>query len=362
MYRVVSVGADARHIDDFVGLPRRFYTPRFCTHRASDERALLAGAHPLSGDFSLEAFLAYGGEGGPRAPAGRCALAVYPGDETAYLGFFECAEDPLCAKLLLDAAAARAAELRRSLLMGPVDASYWLGCRMKTDAFDRPPFFGEPYNRPYYPALWEANGFAPAATYVSRIFDGGGLARRMAADARFARNEGRFLDAGYRVESVTPATFERSLLEIHGMVAELYAGFPGFRPIDPGPFRAMFSRLRPLLDLSLVKIAYLDGAPVGFAVTVPDHGCLPERPGLPDLLKIQLRRTRAASYVVLYVGARKGHEGLVPVMLAPVWREIRGRRAGVAGALIREGKATANYFGGTAAETRHYALYVRSEL
>ncbi|MDR1778936.1 MAG: hypothetical protein LBR14_04195 [Clostridiales Family XIII bacterium] len=353
--QVVEIHGEEQYVEDFVRLPEKLYPKRYRTQNPHTERALLAGTHPLSKYFNCQAFLVYDGE----EAVARFALTTYPEDETAYLGFFECADDREAGKAVFDAAeaCARAKHCRR--IAGPLDASFWLGYRMKTDGFDRLPFFGEPYNKAYYPRLWETNGYAPLAQYISNLYPVGPFTAAEEEEQRFTRHEKRCRERGYRIEDVTGQTFDAALKDIFEMLSELYAVFPLFKPIEWADFQPLFAQIKPLLDFSLVKMAYKDGAPVGFTVTVPDHGPIPPQPGLADKLRIARGRKHAAAYVALYVGVRKGHEGLAPAMLQQVRREAGRRKAAIIAALIRAGKVTGGYLNSAIEEETHYALYAK---
>ena len=147
----------------FLAFPERLYPSERLTQDKKTERQILLGEHPLSVDFAVYPFLALDEND---EPAARCLLTLYPGDENGYVGFFESEDAPDAAQLVLDAAAEKAKLFGRSRLVGPYNASFWLGYRFKTSNFFET-FTGEPQNRPFYPRLWEQCGFTVTDHYFS---------------------------------------------------------------------------------------------------------------------------------------------------------------------------------------------------
>ena len=148
----------------FLALPKALYPREKRTQDTKGERAILQGTHPLSSEFTVRAYLAVDDAG--TSPKGRCVLTYYDDDPAAYVGFFECVEDLDVCRALLTAAEEQARADGKEKLTGPLDASFWIGYRFKTENFDEH-FTGEPDNLPYYPDFWEACGFTVAEQYYS---------------------------------------------------------------------------------------------------------------------------------------------------------------------------------------------------
>ena len=77
------MGRERRCIKDFLSLPKKLYSADKNMESADTVRKILLGRHPLSGYFSLEAYVIYD----RREPVGRFAITEYPEDDTAYIGF-----------------------------------------------------------------------------------------------------------------------------------------------------------------------------------------------------------------------------------------------------------------------------------
>lgn len=145
----------------FLALPKTLYPRERRTQDTKAEKAILNGTHPLSGEFTVRAYLAVDDGASPQ---GRCVLTYYPDDPAAYVGFFECVEDLDVCRALLSAAEAQARADGKEKLVGPLNASFWIGYRFKVENFDEH-FTGEPDNLPYYADFWEACGFTVSERY-----------------------------------------------------------------------------------------------------------------------------------------------------------------------------------------------------
>jgi len=78
----------------------------------------------------------------------------------ATLGNFECIEDAnVCAELLQAAEEWIRTASDCTTMWGPMNYDIWHGYRFMTKGFDRKPFCSEPYNKPYYPCMFEQNGY-----------------------------------------------------------------------------------------------------------------------------------------------------------------------------------------------------------
>jgi hypothetical protein len=88
------------------------------------------------------------------------------------LGLFECVTPPDGAEALLRAAVARLTAEGVDQVLGPLEGDTWHRYRLNVGPFGDPPFPMEPWNPPYYEAVWRAAGFVDAVRYVSvRISD-----------------------------------------------------------------------------------------------------------------------------------------------------------------------------------------------
>lgn len=288
----------------FLALPKTLYPRERRTQDTKAEKAILNGTHPLSGEFTVRAYLAVDDGASPQ---GRCVLTYYPDDPAAYVGFFECVEDLDVCRALLSAAEAQARADGKEKLVGPLNASFWIGYRFKVENFDEH-FTGEPDNLPYYADFWEACGFTVSERYYSNY-----LRSPTPEDPseKWEKRLQRALDKGYEIRSLERGKFDEALRDIYRMLVRLYAKFPAFKLITEEQFTALFGSLKYVVDYECVLLGYKDGELAGFFVCVPNYGTLVDGDlSLRDLPAILRIRRNCKEYVILYIGVDRKHLGL----------------------------------------------------
>jgi hypothetical protein len=285
----------------------------------------------------------------------RFALTIYPGDRTLYVGFFECVNEQAAAKFVFDFIHNFAREQGFTRVVGPVDASFWIGYRLKVNTFDKPPYYGEPYNKDYYLGLFEANGYSVAERYLSNQYRRAPLflPDTMQYRARLEKAE----KSDYLIKSLSPKTFDVGMDAVYDLITELYSDFPVYKSIDRQAFRALFSDLRFIVDYRMLKLAFLDGQPVGFLIGVPDYGVLLNRPlSKCGKLKVLAKRLRSSNYIMLYIGVKPEHRGLGKAIAQTGIKEIYLKHACNCIALTKQERSPSTYISSMIDYTSEYVL------
>ena len=324
-----------KYIEDFIRLPQKLYSRKTNMENPGEVRKLLLGTHPLSKYFAMHKFLIYDGE----KAVGRFAITVYPGDETAYIGFFECVNDSAVAAFLFRRARDFAKSHGCRKLTGPVNASFWIGYRLKTNLFDQPPYTGEPYNKDYYLKLFEDNGFAVCQHYTSN-----GYGVLSTQEPLYDDRYHKFLDKGYRIVSPNIRDYDKVVKELYELITDLYSDFPVYKDLSHRDFAKVFSDYRHIINMSMVKMAYYEDKAVGFFVSVPDYGNgVYHLRSLPNLFKLFSVKRKPKQYVMLYMGVDREHRGLGKALAGSIMEELRQSGLPSIGALARDGKPTQRY-------------------
>ncbi len=334
----------------FLALPKALYPRERRTQDTKAERAILNGTHPLSGEFTVRAYLAVDDGASPQ---GRCVLTYYPDDPAAYVGFFECVEDLDVCRALLSAAEAQARADGKEKLVGPLNASFWIGYRFKVENFDEH-FTGEPDNLPYYADFWEACGFTVSERYYSNY-----LRSPTPEDPseKWEKRLQRALDKGYEIRSLERGKFDEALRDIYRMLVRLYAKFPAFKLISEEQFTALFGSLKYVVDYECVLLGYKDGELAGFFVCVPNYGTLVDGDlSLRDLPAILRIRRNCKEYVILYIGVDRKHLGLGGAFAQTIRQIGQNKGAGSIAALIHEGNGSGVFFRELTTHTARYVL------
>lgn len=334
----------------FLALPKTLYPRERRTQDTKAEKAILNGTHPLSGEFTVRAYLAVDDGASPQ---GRCVLTYYPDDPAAYVGFFECVEDLDVCRALLSAAEAQARADGKEKLVGPLNASFWIGYRFKVENFDEH-FTGEPDNLPYYADFWEACGFTVSERYYSNY-----LRSPTPEDPseKWEKRLQRALDKGYELRSLERGKFDEALRDIYRMLVRLYAKFPAFKLISEEQFTALFGSLKYVVDYECVLLGYKDGELAGFFVCVPNYGTLVDGDlSLRDLPAILRIRRNCKEYVILYIGVDRKHLGLGGAFAQTIRQIGQNKGAGSIAALIHEGNSSGVFFRELTTHTARYVL------
>ncbi|MCR4688539.1 MAG: hypothetical protein K5745_03200 [Saccharofermentans sp.] len=352
--KLVKFEKEERCIKDFIKLAVKLYRADENMEDPDSIRKILMGEHPLSKYYSLAKFLVYDDEDNVRA---RFCITSYEGDDTAYLGFFECVEDEKTAKFLFDSAYEYCRANGFARITGPVDASFWIKYRLKINKFGRP-YTGEPYNKDYYLKLFTDNGFEVKEHYTSHAFRSVGEEYR---NPKFEEHYKEFTDAGYEIRSPKEEEFAEAIEDVYRLVTDLYSDFPIFKDVERDSFMEVFMSYKQIMNMSMTKLAYYKGKAVGFYVSIPDYGNLVYHTNNPvNIAKILMTRKKPKRYVMLYMGADRQHRGLGKALVYAVMKELMASGLPSIGALIRDGKLTQSYATGDITDVFEYVLLERT--
>jgi hypothetical protein len=183
------------------------------------------------------------------------------------LGYFECLDDPGAAAALVGAGLEwlRGQGVRE--VIGPMNGGAHKSHRLMTRGFDTDPFLFEPRNPPYYPALFEACGFAPVRRWYTYELT---LARARDLVARYDRVLARRPPPGV-IEAVPPARAQEVISRIHALLDRCWAGHVGYASLDLEEFGEVFAGGLTLMSPGNLGIATQDGRDSGFVWTFPDY-------------------------------------------------------------------------------------------
>lgn len=357
----VSAG---RHLETFLGLPAEVYRddPDYLAPARKDVLASL-----FRPDFrgAQRAWLALE-EGRPaaRIVARRSpALRDEQGLPLGLLGFFEAlpGSDEAVARLFETAIAwlRETGATPAGTVIGPMDGDTWHRHRLNVGPWDDPPFLLEPWNPPYYPALWESNGFTVLERYLSKRVDAGLVADFLEPKRQTA------LAAGYRLRRLDPKRFRDELRTIYSISVRIFARNFLYTDIPEEEFFALYAGARGLLDPDLVWFAQIpSGEDVGFLFAFPDRfRALAVMRGRRDplaLLRFLLHRNEADAVNMKTLGVLPEHRraGLGAALMGQGHRIAQEKGYRFANhCLFREGNPSGEMDGGTGRVMRQYHLY-----
>ncbi len=270
------------------------------------------------------------------------ALRDAHGQIYGQLGFFECVDDRTAAMALVDGAMEwlKQASPRTRSVLAPMDLDTWHAYRLRTAGFDEASFLMEPYNPAYYPALFEAAGFAPISRYVTKTVAQPALPMR-AWQAPYTR----VLERAYSFRSFDPGMRPEELRLIYALSTEIFCRNPFYVAISEAEFARMYAGEAGQLDKDLF-VFMLDphGETVGFAFAAPD------------------RRRRETLNIKTFGTLPRVHGiGAGAALAMEVYRRAIGRGfTRINHCLMRAGNEADLMDRGMAQVTREYTLYARS--
>lgn len=338
----------------FLSLPKMLYDKDTLTQNISTEQNILRGTHVLSEDFEIKPFLLIDEAG---RPAARCVLTYYPYTDEAYLGFFECIDDFQACKILMDAACECAKNDGKTKITGPVDASYWIKYRFKLDAFEKPPYAMEPYNKEYYPYYWTDCGFTMVQGYYSNQL------RVPTAEDQDHKCQKRFeslTKRGYTIEYPTSENFQEKLCEVFVLLSRLYSDFPCYTEISWEKFYEMYSNIKIVINYDMAKLVYKDGKLVGFSISVPNFGnAASGKLSFSKIRRILDAQQNPTEFILIYMGVDGEHLGVGSMIAEAVKRSLEEKHCSAINALIMDGKVTGEsyYNSSLTTDKYHYALF-----
>lgn len=189
-------------------------------------------------------------------------------DNAGGCGFFECIDSQPAADMLFDAARDWLVSRGMDAMDGPVnfgDRDQWWG--LLVDGFELQPLYANPYNPPYYKALFENYGFKNyfnQHTYLRNL-------RAGEFNQSVYERVKRLLETpGYRFEHISKKNLDQVAENFRLIYNKAWANFTGVKPIDREHAHRLMATLRPLIDERLIIFAYFNDEPIGFFIMVPD--------------------------------------------------------------------------------------------
>lgn len=335
--KIIKFNQEEKYIKDFLSLPKMLYDKKTNMENPKEIELLLKGTHPLNKYFKLYKFILE--DNGK--PIGRFAITIYPNDDVAYLGFYECINNDKAAKKIFEYADKFVKDLGFKKIVGPVDASFWNKYRLKINMFDKVPYSGEPYNKDYYFKQFKDNKYKVIEHYVSRIFD---VVPDDYHNAKFEEHLKEFNDLGYEIRSPKEEELDKTIEEVYYMIMDLYKDFPIFKDISLNDFKEVFGSIKMVANTSMIKMAYYKGKAVGFYISIPNYNNLIYHTNnLFNILKILKLKKHPKDYVMLYMGVDQKHIGLGKALSGAIVEELRINKLPSLSALAKDGKITQTY-------------------
>jgi GNAT superfamily N-acetyltransferase len=258
----------------FIGLPWRIYQddPNWVPPLIGEmEKVLDRTKHPFHQHAESVYFIARRND----EVVGRITASInhlaneFHEEKVGNFGFFECIDDQVVARALLDTAYEWVRERGMTTIVGPMNFSTndeFSSPGILIDGFDTPPVVLMSHNPPYYAGLIEACGYTKSKDLLSYWCDMTEVSERLV----------RGIERLGRGQNVTLRTLDIKNLDAEvARIKEIYNSAWernwGFVPMTDAEFDYMAKSIKPIINPRLCVIAEIEGEPVGFALQLPDY-------------------------------------------------------------------------------------------
>lgn len=187
---------------------------------------------------------------------------------TGCCGFYESIDDQEVANLLFDAARDWLKSKGMEAMDGPVNFGQrrdWWGLLVK--GFEYQPLYMNPYNPPYYQALFENYGFK---NYFNQNSYDWAVGESEASSRLKDRSERLLADPAYHVDPIDTKHMEQAAENFRTIYNKAWSLFSGVKQMTREEAQQMMKTILPIVDPRIIFFAYHNDEPIGFFITVPD--------------------------------------------------------------------------------------------
>lgn len=263
-----------RQRKDFIDFPKRLYKGNrywVCPLDDDIEKVFDPARNELFNGGEAVRWVARDGEGkvvGRIAAFYNRALAELNDQPTGSCGFFECIDNQQVADMMFDAAREWLRQRGMEAMDGPVnfgDRDSWWG--LLVDGFELQPLYANPYNPPYYKALFENYGFR---NYFNQHTYYRNLSSGELSPSVYERVKRLEETPGYRFEHISKKELAQVAQDFRLIYNKAWSRFPGVKAMDGEHALKLMNSLKPVIDEKLIYFAFFNDEPIGFFIMIPD--------------------------------------------------------------------------------------------
>lgn len=208
-------------------------------------------------------------------PMGRIAAIInenhnaFHNEKSGFWGFFECRDDQEAASGLFETAADWIRKNGMENMYGPMNPSTNDEVGLLVEGFDTPPYIMMPHNPEYYPALVEGAGNSKAMDLFAWHITA------EAADKGITEKMLRVSDKIMKKYNITLRNLELKKLDteikiIQDIYNDAWSDNWGFVPLTDEEIDYIGGKLKQFAREELLLMAFKDGKPIGFSITLPN--------------------------------------------------------------------------------------------
>jgi GNAT superfamily N-acetyltransferase len=213
----------------------------------------------------------------------------FQGERVGWFGAFETYDDAGVAQALIDTAANWVRDKGYGILRGPQTFTATEEVGVLVDGF-QPPALLMPYNPPYYGRLIEQCGLSKVmdmySFYLNQAEAGsGGLHERLGRIAQSIMKRSKIT-----IRAGDAKHIKRDFALLKEIYNSAWEKNWGFVPLTPRELDALVNGLGAIVDPRMLFLAFVDGDPAGFILSVPDMNQVFRlaypRPGEPEVFTL----------------------------------------------------------------------------
>jgi GNAT superfamily N-acetyltransferase len=185
--------------------------------------------------------------------------------QVGFFGAYDCVPGPEVAGALFQAAGEWLRQQGKTVMRGPFNLTTNDVVGLLVEGFEDDPALMMPYNPAYYAGQFEAAGFTKAKDVFAFSLSADEYTGRLDQVAARLSERGRV-----RIRPVDLGNWKSELAFVRACYNEAWAQNWGFVPWTDRELDFIAKELKPLVDPRLAHMVEVDGAPAGFAISVPD--------------------------------------------------------------------------------------------
>jgi GNAT superfamily N-acetyltransferase len=189
----------------------------------------------------------------------------FHGEKTGFWGFFECVDELPVAKELFAVAEKWIKQQGMAVARGPANPSLNHECGLVINAFDRDPYIMMTHNPPYYVDLVEKCGYGKVKDLLAFDMTPADFDPRVKKIAERVQKRNRF-----ELRQIDMKKFQQEVQTIREIYNAAWEKNWGFVPMDEAEFKHMAKQLKDALWPEFCQLAFVDGKPIGFSLSLPD--------------------------------------------------------------------------------------------
>ena len=258
---------------DFIKLPFQLYKndPNWVPPLIMDQKDFFnPKKNPFYEHSEVQLFLAYKND----KLVGRISAHTntqhnkFHNDKVGFFGFFEAIDDQEVANELIDAASEWLKAKGMDTLRGPMNFSTNDEVGLLIKGFETPPFVMMTHNPSYYLPLLENAGLQKSMDLFAYLVKISKPPERVARLSEKLIKRGNFTIRSLKTKK---KDLKKDIETVFTIYMKAWERNWGFVPMTKKEFDHVVAALLPIVIPELVFIAFVNGEPAGFSVTLPDY-------------------------------------------------------------------------------------------